>query len=136
MLIRLSFLPVVFSFFLVGCGSGKDDKGIVKGQVTFNAEKLPQGSISFFDEKDTLLASGSITEGNYRVENLPPGPVRVAIKVLAPSTEKPPAGAPPASTPAKYVPIPERYATPGTSGLTHTVTQGEQEKNFELTGKK
>jgi hypothetical protein len=134
---------------LTGCSS----KGNVSGKVTINGTPLNTGTVGFY-------AGGQVYQGNigndgtYTIK-CPPGEVRIAIFVpkatMGPSGGMP-AGAgsmpkdvkaPPGVDMGKFsggagvaggpvVEIPDQYADPEKSGLTYTVTGGDQTHDIPL----
>ncbi len=92
-------------------------------------------------------------DGKYTAENVPIGPVKVAITSMYMAKSPPPMmnprmqakmGPPPDAPPEarkafeqstqfkKGLKIPEKYGDPAQSGLTYTVTSGKQTKDFNL----
>lgn len=118
---------------LVGCSS-PEQGNVVKGKVIYKNAPLPTGTVSFFNEKGQLAGSGSVTDGVFRVEKLPTGPLKIAVVTPPAAAKAPPApkGAPLAGPQIKVVPVPAKYHSPAKSGLTYTVTAGEQIHDFEL----
>lgn len=142
--------------FLVGCGPNYKARATVKGKVTFGKMTLTTGSIMFHG-KDNITGSASIDKnGNYVMNDAPLGEIQITVSVPKP----PPGGigmmkaGPVRSTkevgsvnpenaeqrisimgdmPSQIVPIPEKYASVETSGLSYTVQKGEQTHDINLT---
>jgi len=125
---------------LSGCGSG-GPTGDVSGKVSFQGKALPSGRIIFLCEGgDKPVLSSAIKDGEYSIQKAAVGHARVTVETFqfkqvpvpgAPKTSNlPGSDAPP---PGPYVPIPQRYRTPDSSGLTYTITKGQQTKDFDLT---
>ncbi len=140
--------------FSVGCSSSKA-RATVKGKVTFAGKSLTVGSVMFYG-KDNVTASASIDKnGNYVMADAPLGEVKITVSVPRVSPEvlakmKAMAGFKdvksvnpenpgqsisivgemPSQPP---VPIPEKYASVETSGLTYTVERGEHTHDITLT---
>ena len=72
----------------LSCGSS----GTVSGKVTYNGQAVPGGVVVFVADGTRGTMSATIGEdGSYRVENVPSGPVKIAVKTAAPSRQPPPA---------------------------------------------
>ncbi len=139
----------------VGCGGGGEGK--VSGQVLYNGKPLPGGWVMFRpadSSKNTV--SARINQNGHYEATLPVGEVTIAVDnrelqppsagggapALPPGVKLPPikkeGAAPPGQTPAPeklpgtYVPIPEKYYDPASSGLTFSVPKGEHPHNIEL----
>jgi len=147
-----SLVLLVFCVGLSGCGSGRAK---VKGRVKFFDKYLNAGTVAF-TTKDGRIGSGNIdSEGNYEVSDAPVGECTITVKVpqmgsgpMAGKTQpQPPKDIPamkgpggeagekaftPAIDPSKIVQIPGKYGATDTSGLTYTVTKGEQTHNIPL----
>jgi hypothetical protein len=142
------FLLLGLMALSVGCTSSKA-RGVVKGKVTFSGMPLPTGTITFFGANN-LTGSSEIKDGQYAVNDAPVGECRISVTV---PKAPPPGGGmalpgakgsvdpenpgrsitigPP--TAVKIVPIPEKYNSPDTSGLTFKVEKGEHTHDIPLT---
>jgi len=139
----------------VGCGPNYKARGTVKGKVTFANTPLTTGSVTFHG-KDNITGSATIDkEGNYVMNDAPLGDVKITVTVPkmpaggigkwkgVPKSDKDGKPIEPGGSgksipimgdmPSRIVPIPEKYASPDTSGLTYTVAKGEQTHNLSLT---
>lgn len=126
-------LALCWATILTGCSSSEQGN-VVKGKVLYKNAPLPTATVSFYNDKGQLAGSGSVTDGAFRVEKLPTGPLKIAV-VTPLATAKappPPKGAPLAGPQVKVVPVPARYHTPAKSGLSYTVTAGVQDHDIEL----
>lgn len=136
---RIGLAVVVMSGLVAaGCGSGGPSMGRVSGTVTYQGKALDTGTITFIaTDGERPNASGSIQSGgSYSLQTTEPGDgavvgdYRVAITDVDPTafnTSLP--GAPP-SVPKSA--IPKQYHDPNTSGLTATVAEGNNTKDFKL----
>ena len=150
----LAVLVIGLSALTTGCGG--DSRAQVKGKVKFLDKYLTAGTVAF-TSKDGRVGSGTIDiEGNYEVSDAPVGECVITVKVPTlgmggKMKSKPvaPKGVPEAKMPgaaevedknfvpntfdpSKIVQIPGKYATTETSGLTFTVSKGEQTKDIVL----
>jgi hypothetical protein len=131
--------PMAAMLVLSGCGSG-GGAGDVSGKVTYQGKALPSGRITFLCKGgDKPVLSSAIKDGEYSIEKAAAGPARVAVETFqfktvpipgaTKSSTLPGSDAPP---PGPYVPIPQKYRTPDSSGLTYTISKGKQTKDFDL----
>jgi len=132
-------LTALLLLVLAGCGKPKWG-GPVSGQVLYKGKPLPSGAVTFLGP-DGLAANAEILNGSYKIDRPPLGECKIAVLTVP---NAPPGGIPNfdpvLDTPAdgvikprgQYVPIPDRYARPETSGLTFTVTDKPQTHNIEL----
>ncbi len=121
-----------------GCGSGGPKMGRVSGTVTYQGKSLDAGTVTFIaTDSERPNASGSIQPGGtYTLQTSEPGDgavvgdYRVAITDVDSNTFNTPLpGAPP--QPVKSI-LPKQYLDAATSGLTATVAEGSNTKDFEL----
>lgn len=137
---------VFLALAVVGCGGGKGD---VSGQVKFKGEPLPSGRVTFVCQAGAKeVFSSEILNGWYNISGIPVGPVKISVETFqpAPATTLPtkiPGGIPPGikgmpapgappPAPGKYVAIPPRYGNVEQSGLSYTVTAGQQDHEINL----
>jgi hypothetical protein len=130
---------LVLALLLVaGCSDGPP-VGKVQGKLTVGNQPLTAGSV-IFENRDTGVAAQAAlgSDGGYVIrfrqrDGLPPGTYQVAVTpstigtgeapLVVPNNEPPPAS-----------PIPEKYRTIKTSGLTATVKAGDNPPfDFNLT---
>jgi len=130
-----------------GC-TGKS-KARVKGTITFkNGQPMSGGTVTFVAADKRQGTTHIDAKGNYDLADAPVGDVRIYLTVpppaMGPSAGKqepppgtgkmksPDGGGPPdpgaSSTvdPRNVSRVPEKYLSPDSSGLTYTVTRGEQ----------
>ena len=112
----------------IGCGQG-NPTGSISGKVTHNGEPLTTGVVMFLDSDAGIGASAELdADGVYEVLSLPTGQYQVAIQAPpAPSPEEVASGAQ-----LEKLEIPDKYLDPQTSGLTATITEGENSADFTL----
>lgn len=134
-----------------GCGGPTDgfsgQRGTVTGTVTIDGQPLPEGcSVLFMAASGGYTGSGPVGSGGaysifYKVSSgLPVGAYLVQISPPGPKGESTPTD-PVAmgesmrlsKKTANKSPVPTRYASTGTSGLTFTVQPGANQADFALT---
>lgn len=114
-------------FLLAGCnGSSDPSSGAVSGKVSLSGEAITEGTVSFFS---SALATGGMAQitaaGTYTLPGkLPAGEYTVTVNGPESTPDDP------ALKPTK---IPKKYWLATTSGLTFTVTGGNNEFDIELT---
>jgi len=138
-----------------GCGG----KGTISGKVYYQDQLLGGGTVTFTnaDGKGSQVAQIQ-PDGSYTLERMPSGPAKIGVETTSAKptatpgkrggAPKMPQGPPPDQVPEgadpskiygsgrtqglKYVPIPESYKDPETSGVQYTVTSGPQEHDIRL----
>ena len=151
-------LALALTLALSGCGKST---ATVSGTVKFQGELLPSGTVLIYGA-DGQPVKGTISEdGKYMVADAPVGAVKIAVQVQDPSS-MPGGGAAGAGGPAeggqdmskgvpgadehakkgmdrampgnerRVLPIPARYSSPETSGLSTTLKKGKQNFPIEL----
>ena len=112
----------------IGCGGG-EPSGSVSGKVTYNGEPLTTGGVLFVNRDTGVGASAQLdASGNYRVLSLRTGEYQVAIQgPRAPSPAEVAKGAQ-----LEKPDVPDKYLDPQTSGLSATITAGENSVDFTL----
>jgi hypothetical protein len=123
---------------VLGCGGNKNECE-VSGTVTYQGKPLPMGTVSFLDSSNQWLASSPITKGKYTIKGkVPVGPVKITVTTPGSSPGKfggrrPNVGAKNKfGEPLEVIPIPAKYSSAGSSGLTYTVQPGPNEYNIDL----
>ena len=134
-----SRFPAALLVGLVAFAGCNARTGSISGTVTVDGVPIGNGSVTIVGEQGTP-ASASIVAGEYRVEKVPIGPARIAVRSLPPpSMMAPPpkagSGDGPASVPPTFEPLPDRYLTPEQSGLSLEVVAGEQQHDITVTAK-
>lgn len=132
---------------LAGCG-GKNKKDFsLNGKVTYKGQPVTGGTLTLTptDEGKTPPANTQIRfDGTYLIVPPAVGELKVTIETESIQAHK---GGPAythvpkgekmpdidTSKMPKYVKIPPKYKTAATSGLSVTIQQGKNEKNFDLT---
>jgi hypothetical protein len=123
---------LALALLLAGCN--RKPTGDISGMVKYQGKSLPLGMIAFLGQ-DGHVTRGNIEDGVYHAVKVPLGPVKVTV--FANASPVPPhmvdqfQSLPPAYR-RPYVPIPERYQDPDTSGLSYTVVRGPQTYDVEL----
>jgi hypothetical protein len=109
----LSVTALVVGLAVLACPVQAADKdtGSVEGKITFAGKSLTKGKVSFHPRKGKPVVADIKADGTYSARKVPVGEVRISIKSKG---------------------VPEKYASPKTSGLTLKVTKGKQEFNIEL----
>lgn len=136
---RARFRPLVglglLALFAVGC----QGQGNVAGQVTYQGKPLVFGTVQFEGSDGSLHQCNLGSDGRYAVAGVATGEAKVAVSSRNPKSsdfqpmQRDGGPKPPPQPEVKgWFPIPEKYETPGTSGLTYTVKRGENEINITL----
>jgi hypothetical protein len=135
-----------------GCGSGgySGPTGTVRGTVTLNGESVPAGTGVVFLADDGFTASGQVgADGSYELSiadsgnQIPAATYKVMVSGAAAGgvsaddadydamMEASASGDAQPETPAQST-IPSKYNSTSTSGLSFTVSEGENTINIEL----
>jgi len=136
-------LVVVLSLQATGCGPST---GSVSGKVFYKDAPLKGGQVTFVTPDKKVFSAEIGEDGSYSiVGKMPVGDVKIAVdtdylkqqaslpRYSAPADNKGEYKPPDSAAAAKrYVKIPEKYASPDTSGLTYTVKSGKQEFDIKL----
>lgn len=134
-------LAFTLSFLLWTTGCGGQGKGTVSGKVAYQGKPLPSGFVTFVPEKGTPVHADIQSDGSYRIENVPIGPVKIGVQPKSaqntlqsfPMPRNPKDyGKLQAVMTKKETQIPPQYADPNKSGLTYTVRQGQQQYDIAL----
>jgi hypothetical protein len=139
----LGFLP--FLVLVVGCGSvTSNTPATVSGTVTYKEMPVTGGTVTFYPKEGGAYPTGLDLEGRYTI-SVPTGEFTVTVetesinpkrKAVAYEGKKGTVGSVPEGVgdfTGEYVPIPHKYADKSTSGLTITLSAGNQTKDFPLT---
>jgi hypothetical protein len=137
-------LLVLFVVVIVGCKAGEDQStGTVKGTVKYKGVAVHGGKILFYGPNGRT-ASAVISEGGqYQASDVPVGEVHVAVSTSLPPIVQTQAApkpkrrfnrpdANPMPEAVQTTPIPIKYTDPAQSGLSLTVTEGEQPYDIDL----
>jgi hypothetical protein len=122
---------------VAGCGSRTKETAEVSGTVSYKGQPVTAGVVKFFPEAGGDPAETPLgPDGTYRATGVPVGPCKVAVETLRFKTMTPP---PPGMAKQMggprpvYVPIPEKYERPDSSGLTFDVKKGTSSWDIPLT---
>jgi hypothetical protein len=122
----------LFALVVAGCGKRM---GEVSGTVKYRGQVLPSGNVTFFGADKQIVGSSSITDGKYKVPQVPPGEVKITVTTppaanqMANRAPAPPKDMPP---PIASIGIPQQYGNPEQSGLNYNVKPGSQEHPIDL----
>jgi hypothetical protein len=141
---------------LAGCGPGLPETSEIRGRVTIDGRPVTAGRVVFLAADDSNSAAADLAaDGTYIALAAPAGDVKVAVQVqharLAPARGAPPpapadgGGDSAGHVPAEYaggmkpnplyVPVPARYESTETSGLTASVRPRRHTHDIELSSR-
>lgn len=115
---------------LVTAGCSNPTVGTVAGKVTLGGQPLAEGSVVFEDRmagisvQAPLASDGTYTVRTYDRDGLPPGAYQVAVTPTVASDGETPLAIE-GKDPPPPSPIPAKYRSVKTSGLTATVKAGD-----------
>jgi hypothetical protein len=140
-------LALVSTMSITGCGG----KTKVTGKVTYNGKPVVWGSVTMVDSTGAYHSGDIDLSGNYSIDNVPSGPVKIAVN--SPNPVDPRKGNAGGDKPAKanlddprekflasqggketpkplppegaWMKLPDSAGDPNTSGLSGTVKSGE-----------
>lgn len=123
-------------FLMAGCSSSNNPKTYpVTGKVTYRGQPVTSGMIMLTPVDGGHAATGSLErDGSFRLttfekdDGAVPGSYQVAIQAFPAEG----AGLPGAEFAGKPPPIPPKYASAMSSGLTAEITAGENTLDFPL----
>jgi hypothetical protein len=134
-------LPLLLLPLPLAIGCGSQTKGTVSGTVTYQGKPLHSGFVTFVVENGAPLHTEIQSNGSYRLDKVPVGPVKIGIRPKSaggklqstpmPRNRQDFAKAKSAMTESD-TPIPPKYADPNKSELTYTVTKGPQQNDIVL----
>jgi hypothetical protein len=150
-ILRLGTTTLIGFALVLAAGCSKS-KGTVTGTVKLqNGTPVSAGNITFWASDNHPYMAALKSDGSYSIGDIPVGDVKVTIEPPPPrlgpalGSSKPPegmnmpdnmkpSGAGDAADPSKvkYVPVPDKYKTAGSTPLNYTVIKGPQEKPFVL----
>jgi hypothetical protein len=116
---------MVLVAYALGCTQKPIDpnRTTVSGAVTYDGKPLPAGSVSFESSEKGIATSAPIKDGVYSTDRAPTGKIAVGVDTASIKY----------GDPAKFVPIPAKYADSATSGLSVEIKPGVNENvNFDL----
>jgi prepilin-type N-terminal cleavage/methylation domain-containing protein len=143
-----ALVGLALSLLLAGCAN-TPKTGTVTGRVTLGGMPAEGVALTFQGADGRTATAMTDAEGKYRAYLVPVGTVRVGVATLPTEQEAADTGMiqknmgsadeqtrakKARETPKKMATkVPERYADPGSSGFTHTVTEGETTFDIPLT---
>jgi len=123
--------PFVFAsscaLVLAAIGCGGPSSSSVSGKVTLSGQPVTKATVNFYNPTSGVAASAELgADGAYKIaENLPPGSYKVSIVPLADVSRPPMPGQ--AAAPAAPSPVPGKYQSDASSGLTADIKPGSTE---------
>lgn len=135
-LCRLFAILPILGLLLSGCGSG-EVRGRVAGKVTFQGQPVSEGIVVFANDQQGVHMTADLKpDGSYQIitakgAGLPLGTYTISVCPPLPQVTTGVFGKPPAKKP--YPNIPVKYRNPKTSGLTLTVSEGENSFDIAMT---
>jgi len=134
-----SFLLLVALALTALAAPGCDpSRATVSGKVTLGGKPVTAGTVLFVGADNQTATGGLDDEGRYQALRVPMGTVKVAVQTLRPqqlkaAAEQRPKQAPPLPNRLTHlVPVPEKYQSPETSGLTCDVQKTQQDFDIAL----
>jgi len=124
----------IWCLFGSGCDTGPPS-GKVRGKVTFKGKPVVEGLVTFMNPKEGGAAEAYLnSDGTYAVGNrVAVGDYQVMITPLTEMKDTDPGKTPPMKVEKNVPDVPRKYRMPGSTPLTATVKQGENEFNFDMT---
>jgi hypothetical protein len=134
---------ILLLVLLVGAG-GCGKTATVTGNVTYQGRPVTYGSVIFLNADKTARSCAIATDGSYRVEGVLPGTVSIAVisrdpakgrsavrgrKSTSPAKT---AGASPSVPATGWFPLPSRFESPASSGLSCDVSSGLSSHDIDL----
>ena len=137
-MMRLSALGLIAATLALGGCAASTKTGSVEGRVTFDSKPLANAIVTFTTASGESFMAQADDQGQYRVDGVPVGPVKIGVDVppddpsaagqaAKVSGQDPDARAKADAskkTKPKGVKIPASYADPLKSELSHSVTEG------------
>lgn len=134
--------------WIAGCGPGEtrlaESGATLTGTITYKDSPVQFAMVIVQGANDVTTTGKVGDDGKYRVENVPAGPVKVAVNTkaamgdfTAKSMQQNSAALDPKASKAfsapKFVDVPEKYFVVETSGLTTTIQKGENTFDIKCT---
>ena len=125
---------------LLAVAGGCNRTATVTGKVTYQGRPVTYGSVIFQSADKTARAGVIAADGSYRVESVLPGKATIALISRNPAkgrsvvrVGKPaPTGASPSAPATGWFPLPARFESPASSGLSCEVAPGPSSHDIEL----
>ena len=129
---------------LLAIAGGCSKTATVTGKVTYQGRPVTYGSVIFLNADKTARSSVIAPDGSYRIEGVLPGTVKIAVISRDPAKgrsvvrgrKSPPtdktAGASPSVPATGWFPLPARFESPASSGLSCNVDSGPSGHDVEM----
>jgi len=129
---------------LLAVAGGCSKTATVTGKVTYQGRPVTYGSVIFLNADNTARSGVIAADGSYRVENVLPGTVKIAVishdpakgrSVVRGRKSTPTAkttGASPSVPAGGWFPLPPRFESPTSSGLGCDVSAGPSGHDIEM----
>lgn len=110
------------SLFVMGCGPGEKETGLVSGKVTLHNAPVQSGALNLISKSGAACMTKINADGTFKIE----APLEVGeyTAYLSPPTPEPQAPGTKAPVQKKFE-VPAKFQAPATSGATVTVKTGE-----------
>lgn len=130
----VSWLVAAVFLCISGCGSGT---GRLHGIIKYQGKLVRQGSVQVVGSDGVPRPTTIQDDGSYAIENIPAGPIQIAVNSPNPKTIRvapPKVGRynPPIPDSTNWFAIPESYASFSQSGLTFTLKPGSNRHDINL----
>jgi hypothetical protein len=134
---------LLLGVLLTASGCGNPSNGSISGSVSFKAQNLKGGRVTFVNDRKETFPAEIDENGKYEILDVPPGDYKVCVETeflkptqaLAMMATSRPADAPGpdfAAQTQRYTAIPAKYGSPERTTLTCTVKGGRQENDIKL----
>ena len=142
------FLFLVGGLMLAGCGGRS--LGTVSGKVSYKGQPVKGGTVAIIPKAGGVLQGPIQEDGSFSIDKVPTGPATITVETASvrPSGAKSAMPGPYSKIPQdvtrgfalaektgdpnRYVPIPERYGSHESSGLSMDVKSGPQTHDLDL----
>jgi hypothetical protein len=138
-------------FVAMGCGTKRDQKGVVQGKITYKGQAVNDVTLHLYpvDGKGPDLSIPVTHEGTFSTSNIPPGEYKVVVEA-PPRQQQQPRMPPKASKEVSaedqqkikqmqsqgqaptVIDFPKKYSDPGRTDLKITIKEGEQPLQIDL----